>query len=134
DPVWTADGIVSERWLPMSPVSGRLDAFEWRAPLEELAAPERAAEPEMPDIIEQPGTEQPASPALPAADAPAEPESPSAPPKPAPAAEQQKTDGAAPISPSRAEIIVPVVRAPDDPGPEPEPERESASETAGTGG
>jgi HemY protein len=32
DPAWTADGIVSEQWMPVSPVSGRLDAFEWRAP------------------------------------------------------------------------------------------------------
>ena len=33
DPQWTADGYVSDRWLPVSPVSGRLDAFEWRVPL-----------------------------------------------------------------------------------------------------
>lgn len=30
DPVWTADGVVSETWAPMSPVTGQLDAFEWR--------------------------------------------------------------------------------------------------------
>jgi HemY protein len=34
DPAWTADGFVSERWLPVSPVTGRLDAFAWRDPLE----------------------------------------------------------------------------------------------------
>jgi HemY protein len=34
DPVWIADGVVSERWAPVSPVTGRLDAFEWRAPVE----------------------------------------------------------------------------------------------------
>ena len=33
DPAWTADGYVSDRWLPVSPVTGRLDAFEWRVPL-----------------------------------------------------------------------------------------------------
>jgi HemY protein len=33
DPAWTADGFVSERWLPVSPISGRLDAFEWKDPL-----------------------------------------------------------------------------------------------------
>jgi HemY protein len=33
DPAWTADGFVSERWLPVSPVTGRLDAFEWKDPL-----------------------------------------------------------------------------------------------------
>ncbi|KRA00150.1 heme biosynthesis protein HemY [Mesorhizobium sp. Root157] len=34
DPVWVADGVVSERWAPISPVTGKLDAFEWRAPTE----------------------------------------------------------------------------------------------------
>lgn len=34
DPAWTADGIVSEDWAPVSPVSGKLDAFEWRTPVE----------------------------------------------------------------------------------------------------
>src|SRR6516162_7628979 len=33
DPAWTADAFVSDHWLPISPVSGRLDAFEWRDPL-----------------------------------------------------------------------------------------------------
>lgn len=36
DPAWTADGMVSERWLPVSPVSGRIDAFEWKVPVERL--------------------------------------------------------------------------------------------------
>ncbi len=36
DPAWTADGVVSERWLPVSPVSGRIDAFEWKVPVERL--------------------------------------------------------------------------------------------------
>src|SRR5213075_1168097 len=36
DPAWTADGYVSERWLPVSPVTGRLDAFEWKDPLSGL--------------------------------------------------------------------------------------------------
>ena len=34
DPVWVADGVVSERWQPVSPVTGELDAFEWKAPAE----------------------------------------------------------------------------------------------------
>jgi HemY protein len=33
DPSWTADAFVSDHWLPISPVSGRLDAFEWKDPL-----------------------------------------------------------------------------------------------------
>ncbi|WP_214474554.1 heme biosynthesis protein HemY [Mesorhizobium sp. dw_380] len=36
DPAWVADGVVSERWGPVSPVTGRLDAFEWRAPMERI--------------------------------------------------------------------------------------------------
>ncbi len=37
DPAWTADGVTSPTWLPVSPVSGRLDAFEWKAPPSPLA-------------------------------------------------------------------------------------------------
>jgi HemY protein len=36
DPVWTADGYVSDRWRPVSPVSGRLDAFQWQVPVAAL--------------------------------------------------------------------------------------------------
>jgi HemY protein len=32
DPVWLADGVVSEEWQPISPITGVLDAFEWRVP------------------------------------------------------------------------------------------------------
>jgi HemY protein len=38
DPVWTADGITAEEWEPLSPVTGRLDAFEWRVPTSAVAA------------------------------------------------------------------------------------------------
>jgi HemY protein len=34
DHAWVADGFVSDRWAPFSPVTGRVDAFEWRAPVE----------------------------------------------------------------------------------------------------
>jgi HemY protein len=33
DPVWVADGMTSEDWAPVSPVTGRLDAFEWKVPV-----------------------------------------------------------------------------------------------------
>lgn len=36
DPAWVADGVVADRWAPVSPVTGRLDAFEWRAPVERV--------------------------------------------------------------------------------------------------
>ncbi|HEV7323026.1 MAG TPA: heme biosynthesis protein HemY [Ensifer sp.] len=38
DPAWTADGVTSPTWLPVSPVSGRLDAFEWKASPHTLSA------------------------------------------------------------------------------------------------
>ena len=60
DPVWVADGQVSESWQPISPVTGKLDAFEWKVPVhevaqanqplidsEELAAAKEEDEPEM---------------------------------------------------------------------------------------
>jgi HemY protein len=36
DPAWTADGYVSDRWRPVSPVTGRLDAFQWLTPVASL--------------------------------------------------------------------------------------------------
>lgn len=32
DAAWVADGLVSDQWLPVSPISGRLDAFVWTVP------------------------------------------------------------------------------------------------------
>jgi len=32
DPQWVADGVIAADWAPVSPVTGRLDAFEWRVP------------------------------------------------------------------------------------------------------
>lgn len=34
DPAWVADGVVSERWAAVSPVTGQLDAYQWRVPAE----------------------------------------------------------------------------------------------------
>lgn len=39
DPKWTADGYVSEEWAPFSPVTGKLDAFEWKVPVTALSGP-----------------------------------------------------------------------------------------------
>jgi HemY protein len=43
DPVWTADGYISDRWRPVSPVSGRLDAFQWQTPLAALPSSDGSA-------------------------------------------------------------------------------------------
>ncbi|WP_150286613.1 heme biosynthesis protein HemY [Rhabdaerophilum calidifontis] len=32
DPAWVADGVVADEWAPVSPVTGRIGAFEWRDP------------------------------------------------------------------------------------------------------
>jgi HemY protein len=43
DPVWTADGYVSASWRPVSPVTGRIDAFQWQTPLAALPSGKDAA-------------------------------------------------------------------------------------------
>jgi len=57
DPAWTADGYVSDKWLPVSPVTGRLDAFQWKVPLADLSPPGRVIEEVAPAAV-------PAAPAL----------------------------------------------------------------------
>nr|WP_319391385.1 heme biosynthesis HemY N-terminal domain-containing protein [uncultured Cohaesibacter sp.] len=37
DPAWTADGQVSDVWQPISPVTGKIDVYEWRVPVREVA-------------------------------------------------------------------------------------------------
>src|SRR6185437_12029633 len=44
DKAWVADGMISDRWAPVSP-SGTLDGFVWRTPDERIAAPAEAAAP-----------------------------------------------------------------------------------------
>jgi HemY protein len=115
DPAWTADGFVSEQWLPISPVSGRLDAFAWKVPLAEITAePPLRAEEKQPVTFETPPPM--AEPAPVVAKAEAEPA------KPVRAARKAR--------PKAAEPIVPIVHVPDDPGPEPDREREPGPETA----
>jgi len=43
DPAWTADGYVSATWRPVSPVTGRLDAFQWQTPVAALPSDKNAA-------------------------------------------------------------------------------------------
>ena len=161
DPVWTADGYVSASWRPVSPVSGRIDAFQWQMPLAALpsdkteaiepspfeeamlaAAPPRRVEPPREPLLEPPAEVPPAvvstsaaqdnspAPAVMAAvePPPAEPPEPSPPPsssEPAPATvapplfrARQDIPKAAPVS---IPAVIPIVRAPDDPGIDDEP-------------
>jgi HemY protein len=110
DPVWTADGVVSDRWLPVTP-NGRLDGFEWRVPLAELGVRRPVIEmaqpePPAPTIEIAPASPEPAPEPTPAPVAEVE----AAPEKPAPKA-------AKPAAPP-PEPIIPLVHAPDDPGPD----------------
>jgi HemY protein len=125
DPAWTADGYVSDRWRPVSPVTGRLDAFQWQTPVaalpsdkggaiessafEEamLAAPHRAVVLEPPKDIE---AEEPAP--SPAAPVPSDAPSVSA---LAPAAEQDNAP------PATAEAILPEAAPEPVPAPAPAP-------------
>lgn len=59
DPAWTADGVISQDWAPASPVTGRLDAYEWKVPLESRTPPRAlpqtmAALPDSPETDPQP--------------------------------------------------------------------------------
>jgi HemY protein len=53
DSAWVADGYVSSTWEPVSPLSGRVDAFEWRVPLERFVAHEPVSIPE--DTVREDG-------------------------------------------------------------------------------
>lgn len=110
DRAWIADGYVSDRWLPVSPVTGAVDGFEWKAPvdaigrgddtllIDEPIMPEPApslALPRLSEVVEvRPASEKATEPAK-ATPVPAPPSS--AEPRPKPA------------------IFVPE-RPPDDPG------------------
>lgn len=52
DPAWTADGYVCEQWSPVSPVTGRLNSFEWKVPVVELAPAIEADKPEIRGAVE----------------------------------------------------------------------------------
>ncbi len=159
DPVWTADGYVSDRWRPVSPVTGRFDAFQWQTPVaalpsdkgnaiepspfeEAMLAPRRveppkelAIEPPSPKPVE-PVEAKPVEPATPSvqdnAPAPAASDAEPVPPEPAapepvpPPATEAAPPAPAPLFRSRTDLpkaapapipaVIPIVRAPDDPG------------------
>jgi HemY protein len=128
DPAWTADGIVSDRWMPVSPVTGRLDAFQWKDPIAELDASgaviehdkeSRAIEIPPAPRVPEPKPESKAAEALPVLPSQL-------------ARDIRSTTAAVPLAP-----IAPLVHVPDDPGPDApphlEPETESAPEPASDG-
>lgn len=130
DPAWTADGFVSQRWQPVSPVTGRLDAFEWKDPLSGhdggRIVIDAGNEPQLP-------ADAPPTSRMPSAQAsidvtPAPPKPPEVPRveelRDEPLVEPASTDeprlrrprGGPPAT--RPPAVIPLVHAPDDPGPE----------------
>ena len=99
DPVWTADGVVSERWLPVSP-NGRLDGYEWKLPLAEIG-------------VSRPVIEYASQPSARAA-----PELDSKPVAERPARKSAKLTAKATAKAKPVEPMIPLVHAPDDPGPD----------------
>lgn len=121
DAVWVADGHWSKQWAPVSPLTGKLDAYRWMQPKEALPGPVE----EPPPAYEPPALEVEPAPApqvLPPAETP-----------PATIVEQQPsektTEDAAPEpadepakTPARKSfsaqpVIFPLPTPPDDPGP-----------------
>jgi HemY protein len=152
DPVWTADGYVSDRWRPVSPVTGRLDAFQWQTPLaalpsdksapieaspfeQAMLAPSRRVEPPREVPIEPaPSAAQDNSPAAAAVVEPA----PAATPAPPPPQTESAPVMLAPLFRARQDLgkssvatippVIPIVRPPDDPGIDEEAVRDEFAE------
>ncbi|MBJ3776860.1 heme biosynthesis protein HemY [Acuticoccus mangrovi] len=119
DPVWIADGVIADHWEPISPLTGRLDRFEWRVPdgVADAAAPAidltaltpvrlasvaAAALPEPPAeaVLTAAGTTTPEAPANAETTAPPTP----APPQPATAASPAPEEAAAPTAMPRPSV------------------------------
>jgi len=102
DPAWTADGVVSEHWLPVAP-NGKLDGFEWKVPLASLgdARPMIEAAPPVAEAI-----------TLQAPETKPDTASETLPPKAARSKPMARR--------KLAEPVIPLVHAPDDPGPDPD--------------
>lgn len=134
DPAWIADGRVFAGWAPVSPVSGRVDAFAWQVPPDRLPAARQmeieawAGTSDAPPTVEvkavtaEPAAESPPPqpPAKPAEPKPAEAKpaaaKPAAPPPSEPTPAEARPVEAKPAGgPVAHEELMP--RAPDDPGP-----------------
>jgi HemY protein len=119
DPAWIADGILSDRWEPAAPGTGKLDAFRWAIPQDRLGAPPETiilaptqVTTAVPDAV--PASMPAAPPATPREQA-------TAPPA---LIEAEPLQPPAPLAPRRARPIVPggalypMPISPDDPGPD----------------
>lgn len=116
DPIWVGDGIVSENWSPVSPLTGQIGGFEWKEPPQAPEQDLRARIDVTPfehkaEVIEAPLLEAvSSSPALQEA---------AVAPEPAivpPAAAEPVAEKPLPFFDAQTGEIRPIV--PDDPGPE----------------
>ncbi|HZB37398.1 MAG TPA: heme biosynthesis HemY N-terminal domain-containing protein [Beijerinckiaceae bacterium] len=134
DPAWIADGVASDRWAPVSPVTGRLDAFVWQAPPDLLSGPGAPIDDVVADLDDKPAAIAPPAPneeapapviapiAAAAAEAPsAEPTEPPIQPAASPAREPVEAGGAArPGNGAAPEASKPLEQSRDeDSGPAP---------------
>jgi len=104
----TADGLIAEHWMPVSPATGRLDAFRWRVPVADLTprGPLLEPAPSAP-AIPAPTLPVPVSPAAPPASPPTKDVTP--PPKRAEA--RPKAEVPAPPAPKSAPAPEPMVES-----------------------
>jgi HemY protein len=100
DPAWTADGSVSDRWMPVSP-NGRLDGFEWKVPLAEIGVSRPVLEVAPPPPIEVEALSLERKPV-------------SVPERPV----RKSAKSATKTKAKQVEAVIPLVHAPDDPGPD----------------
>lgn len=121
DPAWTADGFVSEQWAPVSPVTGRLNSFEWKVPVEQMA-PMIDAEPQdvRGPVIEDVVVANPALPKLTVAPMPVE--------KVVDAEVVKTTQANSPQEAMSEPETTEIMRVVDDPGVE--PDRDSPKQSA----
>ena len=135
DPVWTADGYVSSTWRPVSPVSGRLDAFVWQTPVAALPSDKNGAI--EPSPFEEAMLAPPAPRREPAAELSApEPVEATAEPVTAPIEPEPEADIAPAAAQDNLPVVVPAVVTPPvvtlkpEPEPEPPPPAEPPAVTA----
>jgi HemY protein len=115
DPCWVGDGIVTEKWTAVSPLSGKLDGLSWAQPVE--LSPDRRTSRVLDGALRS----------LPFGKTPAELENRAD--RPAPGLKKtlsaaaflasQTPDAEAPIAspPRSSDVIFPLAHPPDDPGP-----------------
>jgi HemY protein len=119
DKAWVADGVVSDTWAPVSPVTGKIDAYRWQTPAERLSAVWEPVPHEAEPAVARPALPREAleSPPPAVAQAPAQAPGISEEEALAKLAAIRSQAKAAPAEP-RAAMPFPLVSAPDDPGPD----------------